>query len=77
MTTIHPLQVVDDRIPMRAHDIPVDFMIMPDQVVAAPSLYPRPRGILWDLLPDERIRAIPILRKGRRDAAGSRSPGYP
>jgi 5-formyltetrahydrofolate cyclo-ligase len=77
MTTIHPLQVVDDRIPMRAHDIPVDFMITPDQVVAAPSLYPRPRGILWDLLPDERIRAIPVLRKGRRDGAGTRSPGYP
>ncbi len=76
MTTVHQLQIVDDRIPMRAHDIPVDFIITPDQVVVAPSLYPRPRGILWDLLPDERIRSIPILRKGRREGRGTGSPGH-
>jgi 5-formyltetrahydrofolate cyclo-ligase len=75
VTTVHPLQVIDDRIAMRAHDIPVDFLVTPDQVVAAPSLYPRPRGILWDLLPDERIRAIPALRKGRREGRGSLTPG--
>lgn len=75
MTTVHPLQIVEERIPMRAHDIPVDFMITPDQVVAAPSLFPRPRGILWDLLPDERIRSMPILRKGRREGRGTSSPG--
>ena len=75
VTTVHPLQIVDDRIAMRAHDIPVDFLITPDQVVAAPSLYPRPRGILWDLLPDERIRAIPALRKGRREGRGTLTPG--
>jgi hypothetical protein len=50
-------------------------MITPDQVVAAPSLFPRPRGILWDLLPDERIRSMPILRKGRREGRGTSSPG--
>lgn len=75
VTTVHPLQVVEDRIAMRAHDIPVDFLITPDQVIAAPSLYPRPRGILWDLLPDERIRAIPALRKGRREGRGTLTPG--
>lgn len=75
VTTVHPLQVVDDRIAMRAHDIPIDFLITPDQVVAAPSLYPRPRGILWDLLADERIRAIPALRKGRREGRGTLTPG--
>jgi 5-formyltetrahydrofolate cyclo-ligase len=74
MTTVHPLQIVDERIPMRAHDIPIDFIVTPDQVVAAPSLYPRPRGILWDLLPDERIRSMPILRKGRREGRTG-SPG--
>jgi 5-formyltetrahydrofolate cyclo-ligase len=75
MTTVHPLQVVDERIPMRAHDIPIDFIVTPDQVVAAPSLYPRPRGILWDLLPDERIRSMPILRKGRREGRTG-TPGH-
>jgi len=65
ITLVHPLQVVNDRIPMRAHDIPIDFLSTPDHVVAAPSLYQRPRGIMWDLLPENRIRAIPVLRKGR------------
>lgn len=74
MTTIHPLQIVDERIPMRAHDVPVDFLVTPEQVVAAPSLYPRPRGILWDLLSEERIRSVPILRKERRDARQTRAP---
>jgi 5-formyltetrahydrofolate cyclo-ligase len=75
VTTIHPLQLLDERIPMRAHDIPVDFVVTPEQVVAAPSLYPRPRGILWNLLPDDRIRSMPILRKGRRDTCSSLTPG--
>jgi 5-formyltetrahydrofolate cyclo-ligase len=75
VTTVHPLQVIDDRIAMRAHDVPVDFLITPDHVVAAPSLYPRPRGILWDLLPDDRIRSIPALRKGRREGRGTITPG--
>ena len=75
VTTVHPLQVLDDRIAMRAHDVPVDFLVTPEHVIAAPSLYPRPRGILWDLLPDERIRAIPALRKGRRDGRGTLTPG--
>jgi 5-formyltetrahydrofolate cyclo-ligase len=74
LTTVHPLQVLEDRIPMRAHDVPVDFLITPDQVIAAPSLHPRPRGILWDLLPDEKIRAIPALRRERRDVRGTPTP---
>jgi 5-formyltetrahydrofolate cyclo-ligase len=76
LTSVHPLQILDERIPMRAHDIPVDFIVTPDQVLAAPSLYPRPRGILWDILPDERIRAVPVLRKGRRQGQGTRTPGH-
>lgn len=74
ITCVHPLQIVEDRIPMRAHDIPIDFMITPDQVIAVPSLYPRPRGVFWDLLPEDRIRSIPVLRKGRKSSQGAASP---
>jgi len=70
LTTVHPLQIVDDRLPMRGHDIPVDFLITPDQVIAAPSLHPRPRGIIWEILREDKILSIPLLRKGRRDARG-------
>lgn len=74
-TTVHPLQLVDERIAMRAHDVPVDYLVTPDQILAAPSLYPRPRGIVWDLLPDDRIRTIPALRKTRREGRDSVTPG--
>ncbi|GIW39576.1 MAG: 5-formyltetrahydrofolate cyclo-ligase [Candidatus Binatia bacterium] len=67
VTLLHPVQVLDERIPMRAHDVPVDFLVTVDQVLAAPNLHPRPRGIFWELLPEEAFRKIPVLRKGRRE----------
>lgn len=75
LTTVHSLQVVQHRIPMLAHDIPVDFIVTPDATHAARTTHPRPRGIYWDLLRPLRISKIPLLRKrlaGR--AAGALSP---
>lgn len=74
LTTVHPLQIVDDRLPMRGHDIPVDFVITPEHVRAAPSVYPRPRGVIWDILPESKILAIPLLRRGRRTARSTPTP---
>ncbi len=74
LTTIHPVQIVDERLPMRGHDIPVDFLITPEQVIAAPSLHPRPRGVIWEILQEEKILSIPLLRKGRREVRGAPSP---
>ena len=74
LTTVHPLQIVDDRLPMRGHDIPVDFVVTPLQVIAAPSLHPRPRGVIWDILREDKIAVIPLLRKGRRDMRGTPTP---
>ncbi len=74
-TTIHSVQLVDDRIPMRAHDVPFDFAVTPDDVIAAPSLYPRPRGILWDLLPEKRGRALAALQRRPRDRHPRRTRG--
>ena len=74
LTTVHPLQIIDERLPMRGHDIPVDFLVTPDQVIAAPSLHPRPRGVIWEILHEDKILSIPLLRKGRRDVRGAPTP---
>jgi 5-formyltetrahydrofolate cyclo-ligase len=74
VTTVHPLQIIDERLPMRGHDFPVDFLITPDQVIAAPSLHPRPRGVIWEILQEDKLSSIPLLRKGRRDVRGAPSP---
>lgn len=78
LTTIHPIQMVRHRVPMLAHDVPVDFIVTPDGAYAARSSHPRPRGIYWDLLRPLRISKIPLLRKrlnGR--VVGTPSPGTP
>jgi 5-formyltetrahydrofolate cyclo-ligase len=74
VTLVHPVQIVHERIPMRAHDVPVDFVVTPDHSLAAPNLYPRPRGILWSLLTPERVRRSPVLQRERLAAAARISP---
>ena len=67
VTTVHPLQIVESgRIPMTAHDVPVDFVVTPEEVVdCRGGPHERPRGILWDELPDEKVEEIPLLRSLR------------
>ncbi len=75
LTTAHPLQLVTERIPMLPHDLPVDFLVTPTEVIATRPAHPRPRGIYWDLLRTLKINAIPLLRKRlRRSASGTPSP---
>jgi len=75
VTTVHALQVIEDRIPMRAHDVPFDFAVTPEDVIAAPSLYPRPRGVLWDLLPQDGTRLVGSLQRRRRERPPRRTQG--
>jgi 5-formyltetrahydrofolate cyclo-ligase len=64
ITTVHPLQIVDNgAIPMTRHDVPLDYIVTPDEVLPTERRHPRPSGILWDELPDDRIRAIPVLEE--------------
>src|SRR5205823_3963525 len=63
LTTVHPLQMVAERITMLPHDLPVDFLVTPTEVVATRPAHPRPRGIYWDLLRPLKINAIPLLRR--------------
>ncbi len=71
VTTLHRLQIILHKIPMFPHDIPVDFLITPTEVIATRSVYPRPRGIYWDLLRAANINTIPILRKRMRQSGSS------
>ncbi len=66
-TSVHHSQVVPTgRIPMTAHDFPVDLVVTPDEVVRTAASHGRPGGIVWDHLDDERIAAIPVLERLRR-----------
>ena len=66
VTSVHPLQVIDQDIPMTEHDIPLSGIITPEEIIEVGSVLKRPKGIYWKILPAEKIDAIPILRAKRR-----------
>jgi 5-formyltetrahydrofolate cyclo-ligase len=63
LTTVHPLQIVTEEITLKPHDIPVDFIVTPLKSIATKTRLSRPRGIYWDYLDEEKIAAIPLLKK--------------
>jgi 5-formyltetrahydrofolate cyclo-ligase len=66
ITTVHPLQIVSDEIPMTEHDIPLDAVVTPETALTLQRKHDKPRGIYWDLLPSDKIDAIPVLRNHAR-----------
>ena len=62
-TTVHPLQIVSEELPMLAHDIPLDLIVTPDQTIRCPRRHRRPRGIVWSALTDEKIAEVPLLAR--------------
>jgi 5-formyltetrahydrofolate cyclo-ligase len=65
VTTVHPLQIVEERLPETGHDFRVDRIVTPDEVIRCRRAR-RPRGILWDHLDQEKIDAVPALAALRR-----------
>ena len=65
VTSVHPLQIMDEKIPMTEHDIPLSTIVTPSEIIEIQSALPRPKGIYWDILPPEKIAAIPVLQNRR------------
>lgn len=61
VTTVHPIQIVEDDIPKEEHDIPVDFIVTPDEVIETDTRYSRPEGIIPEILSKEYSESIPCL----------------
>ena len=66
ITSVHPLQIVDEEIPMTEHDIPLTAIVTPNEIVEIASPSPRPKGIYWEILPPEKIAAIPVLSNRKK-----------
>lgn len=61
-TTVHDAQVLDEElIPMADHDIGLDVIVTPSQVIHCPTRR-RPIGIRWDALTEAKIGSIPLLQ---------------
>lgn len=49
------------------HDVPLDLIVTPDRVHRTASDAPRPAGVDWDALDDERLSAMPVLAERAPD----------
>ena len=59
-----------DEIPehlFKEHDVPVDWIVTPTQVIEIQEKLPRPTKILWNILSNRRILEIPVLQKLREE----------
>jgi 5-formyltetrahydrofolate cyclo-ligase len=78
LTTVHPMQVLEEDLPWTHHDVPLDFLVTPDEVVLCASGRPRPAGIYWDDLDEAKIAQIPVLQQlrqgGLEGSSSTRSP---
>ena len=62
VTTVHHLQVVEDEIPMYAHDVPLSYIVTRGKAMKTVSAYPKPSGIHWHII-GGRLKEIPILQR--------------
>jgi 5-formyltetrahydrofolate cyclo-ligase len=60
VTTVHPLQVMDEPIPETEHDFSVDLIVTPGEVIQCEPQR-RPTGLYWNTLTPAKIAAIPVL----------------
>ena len=61
VTTVHPIQMLPDDLPMTSHDISLDYIGMPEDLVTCEGGFQRPKGISWEDL-GEKIDEAPILQ---------------
>eukprot|EP00929_Paragymnodinium_shiwhaense_P015169 TRINITY_DN12320_c0_g1_i1.p1 TRINITY_DN12320_c0_g1~~TRINITY_DN12320_c0_g1_i1.p1 ORF type:complete len:395 (+),score=110.63 TRINITY_DN12320_c0_g1_i1:92-1276(+) len=64
VSCIHDCQLVDDieSDKMLCHDVPVDIICTPTQVIRVKRSLPKPTGIYWDKLSPQKLASIKILQ---------------
>ena len=68
-TTVHEMQLLDREFETDPHDVPMDLIVTPEQVIETDRRADRPAGIDWDALPPAKIDAIPILQQLRPEGS--------
>ena len=63
-TTVHELQVIDEAVAVGEHDVGMDLIVTPERTIR-PEGRDQPTGIDWELLEEERLEEIPVLRRLR------------
>lgn len=62
VTTVHDIQIVDG-VPQEDHDVPVDVIITPTQVIKTHRKRPKPKGVIWEKVTSEMMEDMPVLKE--------------
>ncbi|RLF46524.1 MAG: 5-formyltetrahydrofolate cyclo-ligase [Thermoplasmata archaeon] len=62
ITTVHDIQVINEEIPMKEHDVPIDYIITPTRIIKTERVYEKPHGIIWEIL-DKELPVLEILKR--------------
>ena len=65
ITTVHAMQVLEEHLPSTRHDVPIDYVATPGELIRCSGEMPRPTGIYWEDLDEAKIAQIPVLQKMR------------
>lgn len=63
VTTVHPLQIIDQDLSETDHDFRIDFIVTPDEIIPTHRKGGRPQGIIREQLTEQKISEIPILKE--------------
>ena len=74
ITTVHDMQVLAEDLPSTRHDVPIDYVATPGELIRCTGEFPRPTGIYWEDLDEAKIAQIPVLQKMRMAQESTPSP---
>ncbi|KAA0547127.1 5-formyltetrahydrofolate cyclo-ligase [Bacillus sp. BGMRC 2118] len=63
--TIHSAQITDKDVPRDKYDLTVDWIVTESGIIQTNSPYPKPSGIEWDLVTEEELEDMPVLKEIR------------
>lgn len=63
-TTVHGVQVVDG-FPTAGNDLPLSWIVTPEEIIEVKSPPPAPKGIDWQRLPEGALEEMPVLAELR------------
>ncbi len=66
VTTVHDVQIVNEPIPVEEHDVGVDIIVTPTKIHYVLPRPAKPRRIIWNRLPEHKLREIPVLNELKR-----------
>lgn len=67
VTTVHDHQVIS--IPERLveeHDLTVDYIVTPTEIIKTNCTKPKPTGIIWSKLDRDKLNRVPVLKLLRK-----------